>query len=209
MKKIQFIGLPVLVLVFSLTLVGCPTDSGDNGSTSNSDLKDWNGTWNMVTNWLDESWFTDDINYAVTEFSTSSGETITAAWVKKLFTGMLGVEDGFKSFVASLSFFNITVTSFLIHLSVTRKADSPLDCFGAKRLAMTASPDDSPAPLPVDCFALLAMTASPVWPKRGAPRRTTAISHNTIQLFFSIIKNSSLRFLCPADKMCMYNRLSG
>ncbi|MDR0683826.1 MAG: hypothetical protein LBF83_01675 [Spirochaetaceae bacterium] len=29
MKKIQFIGLPVLVLVFGLTLIGC-----DNGSTS-------------------------------------------------------------------------------------------------------------------------------------------------------------------------------
>jgi predicted small secreted protein len=28
MKKIQFIGLPVLLLVLSLTLVGCPTDGG-------------------------------------------------------------------------------------------------------------------------------------------------------------------------------------
>jgi hypothetical protein len=30
MKKIQFIGLPVLILVFGLTLVGCPTDSDDD-----------------------------------------------------------------------------------------------------------------------------------------------------------------------------------
>jgi hypothetical protein len=30
MKKIQFIGLPVLLLVFGLTFVGCPTDSDDD-----------------------------------------------------------------------------------------------------------------------------------------------------------------------------------
>jgi hypothetical protein len=30
MKKIQFIGLPVLILVFGLALVGCPTDGGND-----------------------------------------------------------------------------------------------------------------------------------------------------------------------------------
>jgi hypothetical protein len=33
MKKIQFIGLPVVVLVFLLMLVGCPTDGGNDDDT--------------------------------------------------------------------------------------------------------------------------------------------------------------------------------
>jgi Zn/Cd-binding protein ZinT len=78
-------------------------DDLEEGNTSvfarEYDLSAWKGAWNMVTNWLDEAWFADDIAYAAAEFSNSSGKTITADWVKKFFSGMLGVGGNFKSFV--------------------------------------------------------------------------------------------------------------
>jgi hypothetical protein len=50
MRKIRFIGLPALVLVFSLTLVGCPTDGGDDddGITKISTAEEFNAIRNRL-----------------------------------------------------------------------------------------------------------------------------------------------------------------
>jgi hypothetical protein len=48
MRKIQFIGLPVLVLVFGLTFVGCPTNGDDDGATKISTAEEFNAIRNRL-----------------------------------------------------------------------------------------------------------------------------------------------------------------
>ncbi|MDR0370551.1 MAG: ZinT/AdcA family metal-binding protein [Prevotellaceae bacterium] len=52
MKKIQFISLLILMLVFTFVLTGC--DNGGGGGDPEPELADWTGTWNSYFMYYDE-----------------------------------------------------------------------------------------------------------------------------------------------------------
>jgi hypothetical protein len=98
MRKIQFIGLPVLVLVFGLALVGC-----ENGSTNESTPDSLNGTrweasigggYTMVLtfntpNYSLETLVTTESVNKETGTYTVSGDKITFADGGSSFTGTI------------------------------------------------------------------------------------------------------------------------